>query len=215
MAEAPKSSGPVALASDSTRGSPYYDQTRAHLKVLLNKRQVLEERLRKQEEAIYRKESEYLEDTPHGNIITGFEAYTKGGGVMPGQRRRAPPRAEDRIFSGSSVSFGNGVGGVVERQREWEREEWRLTGKQETSIDTAQSTPVATAAPTPVSTSFIKGEAGSNTATPTSSTSANRNGVGVKKNKKSLGGNEDSDTDTKDVKKIRTNFGAVGRKVAA
>ncbi|KAK2628344.1 hypothetical protein QTJ16_002990 [Diplocarpon rosae] len=187
MAEAPKPSAPVPLASDSTRGSPYYDQTRAHLKVLLNKRQVLEEKLRKQEEAIYRKESEYLEDTPHGNIITGFEAYTKGGGVMPGQRRRAPVRAEDRIFSGSS----------------------------ETSIDTAQSTPVATAAPTPISTSFIKGEAGSNTATPTSSTSANRNGVGVKKNKKSLGGNDDSDTDTKDVKKIRTNFGAVGRKVAA
>ncbi|OWP01984.1 hypothetical protein B2J93_4610 [Marssonina coronariae] len=194
MAEAPKSSAPVPVASDSVRGSPYYDQTRAHLKVLLTKRQVLEERLRKQEEAIYRKESEYLEDTPHGNIITGFEAYTKGSSMMPGQRRRAPVRAEDRIFSGSSVSFGNGL---------------------ETSTDTAQSTPVATAAPTPISTGFIKGEAGSNAATPTSSTSANRNGAGGKKNKKSLGGNEDSDTDTKDVKKIRTNFGAVGRKVTA
>jgi chromatin modification-related protein EAF6 len=73
-------------------------------------------------------------------------------------------------------------------------------------METAQSTPVGATAPTPLSTSFMKGEGGSNHATPTSATSANRSGTGSKKNKKS-GGGDDSETDSKDAKKARTNFG--------
>lgn len=69
----------------------------------------------------------------------------------------------------------------------------------------AQSTPVAAMAPTPLSTSFVKGEAGSNHATPTSSASANRSGAGTKRNKKNTG--DDSETDTKEVKKARTGGG--------
>jgi chromatin modification-related protein EAF6 len=71
----------------------------------------------------------------------------------------------------------------------------------------AQSTPVAAMAPTPLSSSFVKGEAGSNHATPTSSTSANKTGAGTKRNKKNTG--EDSETDTKEVKKPRTGAAAV------
>jgi chromatin modification-related protein EAF6 len=62
-------------------------------------------------------------------------------------------------------------------------------------------------APTPLSGSFLKGEAGSNHATPTSTTSASRTGAGTKKNKKNTG--EDSETDTKEVKKPRTGGAAV------
>jgi chromatin modification-related protein EAF6 len=69
-------------------------------------------------------------------------------------------------------------------------------------MPSAHSTPAA--GPTPVSTSFLKGESGSNHATPTSSTSINRIGAGLKKNKKPAG--EDSETDTKETKKARTNF---------
>ena len=70
----------------------------------------------------------------------------------------------------------------------------------------AQSTPVAAMAPTPLSTSFANREGGSNHATPSSATSANRTGAGQKKKKKDVG--EDSETDTREGKKVRTNFGA-------
>ncbi|KAH6698333.1 histone acetyltransferase subunit NuA4-domain-containing protein [Leptodontidium sp. 2 PMI_412] len=185
-------------AAADVPGQPFYDKTRAHLRTLLHKRRELEAKLQSQEADILRKETEYLEDTPHGNIIIGFDAYTKGVSVVPGQRRRLVVVEGNRVFSRSSVSFGNGG---------------------DSPMDTAQSTPVAAMAPTPLSTSFLKGDGGSNHATPTSATSANKTGAGgAKKNKKGAGAaagagaTEDSDTDTRDSKKARTNFGAVGRK---
>ena len=72
-------------------------------------------------------------------------------------------------------------------------------------MPSAQSTPVAAMAPTPLSTSFLKGDSASNHATPTSATSANRTSAGLKKKKKDAG--DDSETDTKEGKKVRTNFG--------
>lgn len=74
-------------------------------------------------------------------------------------------------------------------------------------MGSAQSTPVAAMAPTPLSSSFVKGESGSNHATPTSTTSANRSAAGTKRNKKNNG--EDSETDTKEVKKPRTGGGSM------
>jgi hypothetical protein len=93
-------------------GQPFYDKSRAHLKDLIRRKQALERNLANQEESIYKKETDYLEDTPHGNIITGFENYTKGGGAQAGQRRGMQRAVEsNRVFSRSSVSFG--PGGVV------------------------------------------------------------------------------------------------------
>lgn len=78
---------------------------------------------------------------------------------------------------------------------------------QESPSNTAQSTPMAAMAPTPLSTSFVRGDGGSNHATPTSASSASRTGGGVGKKNKKTG--EDSDGESRDVKKVRTNFGAV------
>jgi chromatin modification-related protein EAF6 len=86
------------------------------------------------------------------------------------------------------------------------RETDTIEDEQESPAPTAQSTPVAAMAPTPLSTSFVKGDGGSNHATPTSASSASRTGAGAansKKNKK-----VDDSGDEKDIKKIRTNFGA-------
>ncbi|KAF4616209.1 hypothetical protein G7Y89_g15196 [Cudoniella acicularis] len=168
-------------------GQPFYDRTRQHLKDLLHKKRLLERSLQATEETIYKKETEYLEETPAGNIITGFESYTKGSGnaAPGGGRRRAQVLEGNRVFSRSSLSFG--VGG------------------QESPINTAQSTPMAAMAPTPLSTSFVKGDGSSNHPTPTSASSASRTGAG-KKNKKN---GEDSDGEGRETKKIRTNFGAV------
>ncbi|CZT42810.1 related to Chromatin modification-related protein eaf-6 [Rhynchosporium secalis] len=195
MAENPHPTKPPSATAD-VPGQPFYDKTRHHLRALLAKRREIEAKLQAQESEILRKETEYLEETPHGNIIIGFEGYTKGVSVVPGQRLRRPMVLEgNRVFSRSSVSYGNGGG--------------------DSPTDTAQSTPAATA-PTPLSATFLKGEGGSNHATPSSATSATKSGAGSRKNKKGTangaGAQDDSDTDTRDSKKARTNFGAVGRK---
>lgn len=105
MADNPQPPNP---AGADVPGQPFYDKTRAHLRTLLTRRHALEAKLQQQEAEILRKETEYLEDTPHGNIIIGFEGYTKGVSVVPGQRRRLVVVEGNRVFSRSSVSFGNG-----------------------------------------------------------------------------------------------------------
>lgn len=64
------------------------------------------------EESIASKESAYLDSTPTGNIITGFDNYMKGTSGAAAQRRRAGPMEQNRVFSRSSVSYrpNNGVG---------------------------------------------------------------------------------------------------------
>lgn len=77
---------------------------------MLAKRAQLERNLQLTEEAIYKKETEYLEETPQGNIITGFDAYTKSSSVAPGGARRRGLVVEmNRVFSRSSVSFMQSV----------------------------------------------------------------------------------------------------------
>ena len=58
-----------------------------------------------QEEAIYTKETEYLENSPSGNIITGFDNYTKGASNAASQRRKAGLTDANRVFSRSSISY--------------------------------------------------------------------------------------------------------------
>ena len=98
---------PTAGANGDVPGQPFYDKTRQHLKDLLQKKHRLERNLAAQEELIYKKETEYLEETPSGNIITGFEAYTKGSGTTaPGAaRRKAAVQEANRVFSRSSISY--------------------------------------------------------------------------------------------------------------
>jgi chromatin modification-related protein EAF6 len=97
---------PAAAGNGEVPGQPFYDKTRQHLKELLHKKRILERSLSSQEDSIFRKETEYLEETPSGNIITGFEAYTKGTGATGGgARRRGGVSEGSRVFSRSSISF--------------------------------------------------------------------------------------------------------------
>ncbi|PMD24940.1 NuA4-domain-containing protein [Hyaloscypha hepaticicola] len=188
MAENVPPPNTAAGTNGDVPGQPFYDKARAHLKDLLNKKRALERNLAQQEESIYKKETDYLEETPSGNIITGFEAYTKSSGSSaPGQRRRAAVQESNRVFSRSSISYNVNA---------------------ESPLDTAQSTPMAAMPNTPLE--IAKGDSGSNHATPTSATSANKTGAGTKKNKKGADG-DDSELD-KETKKIRTNFGVAARK---
>lgn len=89
-------------------GQPFYDRTKQHLKDLLRRKQALERNLLATEEMIYKNETEYLEDTPAGNIIVGFEGYTKGSGgtAAGGGRRKGNVVEGNRVFSRCSVTFG-------------------------------------------------------------------------------------------------------------
>lgn len=105
---------PAAASNGEVPGQPFYDKTRQHLKDLLHKKRILERSLSAQEDSIFRKETEYLEETPSGNIITGFEAYTKGTGPTGGARRRGGVSEGSRVFSRSSISFNPSAVSVCE-----------------------------------------------------------------------------------------------------
>ena len=121
----PKSAG----TGDAAAGIPFYEKQRQHLKDLIAKRRALEKRIVRtlrrlwspnlslntcadtiwgkaaQEDAIYQKETEYLENTPAGNIITGFDNYTKGTGTAAAARRKTGLTEANRVFSRSSISY--------------------------------------------------------------------------------------------------------------
>ncbi|KAL2125326.1 hypothetical protein VTJ04DRAFT_1691 [Mycothermus thermophilus] len=182
-------------ANSSAAGIPYYEKQRQHLKELIFKRKQLEKKLANVEELILAKETEYLESTPAGNIITGFDAYIKGGTAAAAQRRKASMTDQNRVFSRSSISYNP-------------------ANAQDSQ--TPASTP-ASHAPTPVSSSFAGREKDGPSGAPTPNSSGAAAGAGggrtggggaSKKGKKHGPGAEDSETDGREAKKARTNFGA-------
>ncbi|CAM1507067.1 Fc.00g067080.m01.CDS01 [Cosmosporella sp. VM-42] len=170
-----------AGASSATEPQPTvaeYKKAQARVRDLVEKRKTLEKRLAQVEEGIAQKEITYLDSTPSGNIITGFDNYMKGQSGAAAQRRKVGPMEQNRVFSRSSISYRpNNLEGIAP--------------------GSGGSTP-ASHAPTPMSAAFRDG--GSNQATPTSATGKN-----ISKFKKK--DNEDSETDAQTSKK-RTNFGA-------
>ncbi|KAH8884575.1 NuA4-domain-containing protein [Thozetella sp. PMI_491] len=175
---------PPKAASKDAAGRPFYEAQREHLKDLINKRRLLEKRIAATEESILQKETDYLENTPNGNIITGFDNYTKG--TSGAARRKTGLNEANRVFSRSSISFN--------------------PNNQEAQTPASMSTPGASHAPTPMSSSFANKDAASAAATPTSATASK---AGPKKKKASqAAAGDDSETDTRETKKVRTAFGA-------
>jgi chromatin modification-related protein EAF6 len=106
MAENVPPAGGASGSNSDVPGQPFYDKARQHLKNLIEQQKRIQNRLATLEDGIYKEETEYLEGTPHGNIIKGFENYTKGtGSSAPGQRRRVPVNPEERLFSKSSITY--------------------------------------------------------------------------------------------------------------
>jgi chromatin modification-related protein EAF6 len=105
----PENTAPAATAPQPTGdvpGRPFYETERTKLKRLLHQKRELERQLQITEETIYKKEYDYLEDTPQGNIITGFDGYTKGStGTQAGGRRRGPMVDMNRVFTRSSITY--------------------------------------------------------------------------------------------------------------
>lgn len=120
---------PTAIGTDEdpTRGRPYHDKVTQDLKTMLAKRRLLERNCvgcdqfgkfvgtkltlpqSMMDEAIYKKETEYLEDTPYGNILIGFDNYIKGSSSSApgGGRRKAGVDDSNRVFSRSSIRYND------------------------------------------------------------------------------------------------------------
>ncbi|KAI5957957.1 EAF6 [Candida theae] len=110
-------------SSSSTRGSKgvasidKYNELKKKLTQQILKKQELTNKLSKLEDTIYQKESSYFEESYSGNIVKGFENFSKssgggagasGGGAGSGAsgfKRRIVYTEDDHIFSLSSISF--------------------------------------------------------------------------------------------------------------
>ncbi|KAL7925018.1 histone acetyltransferase subunit NuA4 [Trichoderma austrokoningii] len=82
-----------------------YKKAQARVRDLVDRRRQLERRLASMEESIAQKETAYLDSTPSGNIITGFDNYMKGTSGAAAQRRKTGPAEQNRVFSRSSISY--------------------------------------------------------------------------------------------------------------
>jgi chromatin modification-related protein EAF6 len=93
-------------AGSGAPGKPYYEKATAELQVLLRKQAASKAKLAKIQDTIHTLEGDYLENTPNGNIIVGFDNYTKGTGAGAGaSRRRGNAVDNNRVFSGSDITY--------------------------------------------------------------------------------------------------------------
>jgi chromatin modification-related protein EAF6 len=157
-------------ANDAQPTMAEYKKSQARVRELVEKRRLLERRLAQVEESIATKETMYLDSTPSGNIITGFDNYMKGTTGAAAQRRKTGPSEQNRVFSRSSISYRPSNG------------------------ESGGSTP-GSHAPTPLSTSFK--DTGSANATPTSATAGKGASKLKKKDKDNEDSENDSQANKK------------------
>ncbi|KAI5951575.1 EAF6 [Candida jiufengensis] len=89
-----------------------YNDLKKKLTQQILKKQEINQKLQKLEESIYQKETDYFEESTIGNIVKGFENYSKisggssiGGTGLMGNKRRIVYTEDDHIFSLSSINF--------------------------------------------------------------------------------------------------------------
>lgn len=108
----PSTTGGETQVDDATRGLPYYNQIKGTTRNLLKKKAETDEKVAQANAAVWNKETTYLEDTPAGNILKGFDGYIKSsttagsagtGGTS--SRRKATISDNDRLFSRSSTGY--------------------------------------------------------------------------------------------------------------
>ncbi|CAK7219998.1 hypothetical protein SCUCBS95973_004007 [Sporothrix curviconia] len=183
---ADKSQGGAAVGAD-TPGMPYYEKSRQHLKELLQNRKTLERQLHTREETIAQKESEYLENTASGNIITGFDNYIKGITGAAAQRRKTGITEANRLFTRSSISYNAANASNTPTPLQTSFKDGSGPGS---GPGSGQATPTSTTA----------GKAAPSKKKKSAAAAAAAAASGV----------DDSETDTtRETKKVRTSFGTV------
>ncbi|KAL2757576.1 hypothetical protein ACRALDRAFT_2025341 [Sodiomyces alcalophilus JCM 7366] len=105
---ADNNAGAASSASGPAPTMQMYKEEQARLRTMLDRRNQLARRLAAIEADIESKETAYLESTPYGNIIAGFDNYIKGTSGSGAQRRKQGNLEHNRVFSRSSISYRPG-----------------------------------------------------------------------------------------------------------
>ncbi|KAG5417584.1 EAF6 [Candida metapsilosis] len=115
-----KASTPSSSSTKQSKGAASvekYNDLKKKLTQQILKKQEIANKLAKLEDTIYQKESSYFEESYSGNIVKGFENFSKssgggasatgggGGSGASGFKRRIVYTEDDHIFSLSSISF--------------------------------------------------------------------------------------------------------------
>ncbi|KAI5950399.1 EAF6 [Candida margitis] len=111
-----KASTPSSTKSGKSSASiEKYNELKKKLTQQILKKQEITNKLSKLEDTIYQKESDYFEESYSGNIVKGFENFSKssgggsggsgGGSGTSGFRRKMVYTEDDHIFSLSSINF--------------------------------------------------------------------------------------------------------------
>ncbi|KAK8089582.1 NuA4-domain-containing protein [Apiospora hydei] len=82
-----------------------YEKEKQAVKELLQRRNQLSRNILGTDNRIADMETKYLDSTPVGNILTGFDNYTKGVTATSAQRRKVGAIEQNRVFSRSSISY--------------------------------------------------------------------------------------------------------------
>lgn len=92
-------------SSKSKDDSEKYVELKNKLIQQILKKQELTRKLTTLENSIYQKEIDYFEESPLGNIVKGFENFSKTGGGGGANKRKIVYSEDDHIFSLSSVNY--------------------------------------------------------------------------------------------------------------
>lgn len=76
-----------------------YEQVKNQLIKEINQKQQVLEKLSNIEQNIYRKELDYFNESPYGNVIKGFDNFNKVGNT----KKKVVYTEDDHIFSLSSI----------------------------------------------------------------------------------------------------------------
>ncbi|KAK9471798.1 histone acetyltransferase subunit NuA4-domain-containing protein, partial [Dipodascopsis tothii] len=84
-----------------------YEKAKKELKDMIGKKRMLDKNLAIIEEQIFKYEGAYLDETPNGNIVRGFDNYLKSSSIGGGSavKRKPAINEDDRLFSLSSSTY--------------------------------------------------------------------------------------------------------------
>lgn len=101
------------MSKESKKGQDEYQELKSQLTKEILRKQELNNRLNKLEDLIYERENEYFNESLYGNIVKGFENFSKNTNTS--NKRKIIYTDEDHIFSLASTNY---IRNLMKRQGE-------------------------------------------------------------------------------------------------
>lgn len=101
------------MSKDTKKAQDEYNELKSQLTKEILKKQELNNRLNKLEDLIYERENDYFDESLYGNIVKGFENFSKNTNIS--NKRKISYTDDDHIFSLSSSNY---IRNLMKRQGE-------------------------------------------------------------------------------------------------